>query len=180
MKNPLNAFVLMMILALIGLMILPFCSCNIEKRHQRQFQKAINKYGQKESVKFITDAYPEYFINEKPVVKDTIINKAVNIDTSATLEALHDTITIYKDKVTVKEIYRNGVVYTSVKVKGDTVIKYLPCPETKVPNTAKINSGFKPDMKTGWTWQWVIVGLCAAMLIVGAYKFAMFYKSHVI
>jgi hypothetical protein len=180
MKNPYSAFLISFIIILLAFLAFCMGGCNLEKMHNRQFQRAINKYGQKESVKFITDAYPEYFVAAKTSVIDTITNKGVNFDTTTTLEALHDTITIFKDKVIVKEVYRNGVVYTSVKVKGDTIIKYLPCPEVKVPDIAKINSGFKPVIKTGWTWQWMVIGFSIAILLLAAYKFAMFYKSHVI
>jgi hypothetical protein len=178
MKNPLNSLIATVVVLLF--IWLAFSSCNLEKMHNRQFQTAVNKYGQKESVKFITDAYPEYFVTGKSMVKDTITNKGVSFDTTTTLEALHDTITIYKDKVTVREVFRNGGIYTSIKSKADTFYKIVPCPGTITPNTAKINSGFKPDMSSGWTWQWAIVGFCISLVLFAAYKFLMFYKSHVI
>lgn len=113
-------------------------ACNSSKRATRQFSKAVNKFGQKESANYVIANYPEYF---KTIAKiDTIFS----VDTIYVAEKdgvvtdpviMHDTIYIKtKDfsaninKTTGKGTY---------KIPADTIVKHdtipfmvkVPCPD---------------------------------------------------
>jgi len=125
--------VLIIISILLTLVVLG--ACNTTKRANKQFSKAVNKYGQKEAANYIVSNYPEYF--KTITKKDTIFN----VDTTFIAEKdgvivdpiiIHDSIFIkVKDfSATINKNTGKG----TYKIPADTIIKYDTIPvEVKVP-----------------------------------------------
>lgn len=132
--------------------------CSAEKK----FQKAVNKFGQKESVKFITEKYPEYFITKRDTVRDTVIVKEIKADTLLIFRT--DTITYTKDKIVIRLI-RTGKdsINLNVKVPGDTIYIVKPCPEQKLPDTDKLKTVAPPK----WSWAFPI---CFILFLIILWK----------
>jgi hypothetical protein len=139
MKLPSYKRVIIVIYILLTLVALG--ACNGSKRATRKFEKAVNKFGQKEAANYVISNYPEYF---KTITKaDTVFS----VDTIYIAEKdgvitdpiiMHDTIYIKtKDfsaninKTTGKGTY---------KIPADTIIKHdtipfivkVPCPDADV------------------------------------------------
>jgi hypothetical protein len=136
MKLPSYKRVIIVIYILLTLVALG--ACNGSKRATRKFEKAVNKFGQKEAANYVISNYPEYF---KTVAKtDTIFS----VDTIYIAEKdgvitdpiiLHDTIYIKtKDfsaninKTTGKGTYK---IPADTIVEHDTIpfIVKVPCPD---------------------------------------------------
>ena len=130
--TPYKRFIIVMYILL---SLVALAACNTTKRANKQFSKAVNKFGQKEAAAFIISNYPEYF--KTITKKDTIFN----IDTTFIAEKdgvivdpviIHDSIFIkVKDfSATINKNTGKG----TYKIPADTIIKYDTIPvEIKVP-----------------------------------------------
>lgn len=99
------------------LIVLSFFGCSPEAK----FQKAINNFGQKESAKYITEHYPEYFVNKADTVRDTVRIKTIHTDTIISIKNTTDTIKIIKDKLKIQMYIRHDSIFVSGECKGDTI-----------------------------------------------------------
>lgn len=144
------------------LFILLLTSCSAEK----QFQKAVNKFGQKESAKYIISHYPEYFISQRDTIKDTLIIKETKVDTAFDVVNLHDTVTVIKDRIILKQIVKDGKLYQNLTSKPDTIIRYIPCPEQKKPDVSKLN-----NIDHVWAYTVLPIMSLLLLLVVGAFLF---------
>lgn len=119
-----SAYKRVLIVISILLTLISLSACNTTKRANKQFSKAVNKYGQKEAANFIVSNYPEYF--KTITKKDTIFH----VDTTFVAEKdgvivdpiiIHDTIFI-KTKDFSANINKNtgkGIY----KIPADTIIQ---------------------------------------------------------
>jgi hypothetical protein len=152
MKLPSYKRVIIVIYILLTLVALG--ACNGSKRATRKFEKAVNKFGQKEAANYVISNYPEYF---KTVTKtDTVFS----VDTIYIAEKdgvitdpiiMHDTIYIKtKDfsaninKTTGKGTYK---IPADTIVRHDTIIKNIsiPCPDFDI---LKLNLSKELELKT--------------------------------
>jgi hypothetical protein len=135
---------LIRILTVLGIFaLLALTSCNTEKK----LAKAINKHGQKESVTYVVEKYPEYFKDfivrdtVQVTVRDTIKIEKTVLDTTFTMaedgtlvaenEHLKFELTKLGDKYKAvltgkpKEIIKEKIVNVPVEVDK-------PCPDTEI------------------------------------------------
>ncbi len=154
MKNLNSALLLLVVLSIFG------CSPDAK------FQKAVNIYGQKESVKFITEKYPEYFLHKRDTVRDTVIIKEAKIDSGFSLLNLRDTIFIQKDRLVLKAYMKHDSVFINAKCKTDTIYKLVQCPEYLTPDSSKIDSGLQAKLETAFK-----IGL---LILFGLFIFVLF------
>jgi len=134
------------LLITIGIMIalILISSCNATK----QFQKAVNKYGQKEAVNYIITHYPEYFVPK--TVHDTAIVQVpiyepgdtlnLNFDCDSIIQSLQDgTVVAFEEndrlKLEIEKLGKKLKVKSILKPKTimvhDTIIvtTKVPCPD---------------------------------------------------
>lgn len=110
----------------IMLLIISVSSCNPTKR----FQKAINKFGQKESANYIITHYPEYFTS-KTIHDTTIVEIPVIVPS--------DTLNVGFDCDSLVQALQDGTVV----VLGEN--KKLKLEVEKLGKKLKIKSTLKPD-----------------------------------
>ena len=132
-------------------------SCNATKRAEKKFQKAINKFGQKESANYIVTKYPEYFKNQ--VVHDTTIVKIpvvipgdtlnVGFNCDSLIEALQDgtTVALGENKKLKLEVEKLGKrLKIKSTLKPDTIVVHdtipisvqIPCPDIDMLSTKDV------------------------------------------
>lgn len=166
-------------------------SCNATKRAEKKFQKAINKFGQKESANYIIKKYPEYFttntIHDTTVVEIPVIipgdtlNIGFNCD--SLVQSLQDgtTVALGENKKLKLEIEKLG---KRLKIKStlkpdtltihDTVIvtKQVPCPD--MDNLATHDSSILKEELKHKKSQITNLYLIIALLIAGFIGFEYF------
>jgi uncharacterized protein YceK len=142
-----DRFIYIAIFALLLTIALSGCSS------KRKLQRAINKHGQKESIAYIFDKYPEYFKQDSIIIHDTIkyVVKESFVDTFFTF--LSDTVIIENNRVITKLIKSDIGYSLSSTCKEDTVYIPIavPCPPLTCPDiTVTENKAFWYDIVVRW------------------------------
>jgi hypothetical protein len=122
----------------IALILLVLTSCSTEKK----LQKAINKHGQKESVGYIVNKYPEYFTSFSTVdtvtIKDTVLIPTSELDTLFIIDEQDGTYVAENEALKLEVIKLNDKLKVKGTVKPKTitiekevpVIVNKPCPDS--------------------------------------------------
>lgn len=113
--TPYKRFIIVMYILL---SIVALAACNTTKRANKQFSKAVNKFGQKEAANFIVANYPEYF--KTITKKDTVFH----VDTTFIAE---------KDGVIVDPIIIHDSIFIKVKDFSATINKNTGKGTYKIP-----------------------------------------------
>ena len=69
----------------------------------------------------LTQKYPQLLKKDTVVYRDTLLNTEVRTDTSFIDKELTDTITITKDKLTIKYFKKDSLIYIEGKCEEDTI-----------------------------------------------------------
>lgn len=126
------------------ILLIALTSCNTEKR----LQKAINKHGQKESVTYVVEEYPEYFKNfivkdtVQVTLRDTVKIEATTLDTLfiiddqdgtyvAENDALKLQITKLNNQLSAKVLGKPKEIIVEKKVEVPVEVD-RPCPDTEI------------------------------------------------
>lgn len=137
---------------ILGLIILTSCST------EKKLQKAINKYGQKESVEYIVKKYPEYFNNYlvkdtvDVIIHDTIITQEIKLDTvfvfnedgtyTAENESLKLELTKLNNKLKAKVNVKPKEIIIEKKVEVPIQVE-KPCPDLELFKSSVIALNYK-------------------------------------
>jgi hypothetical protein len=147
------------VLIVLGILLFLIClgSCNATKRAEKKFQKAINKFGQKESANYIITKYPEYFktktIHDTTIVKIPVIipgdtlNVGFNCD--SLVQSLQDgtTVALGENKKLKLEVEKLGKrLKIKSTLKPDTIVVHdtipvtvqVPCPDIDMLSTKDV------------------------------------------
>lgn len=108
------------VLVVIGILLslLALSGCNATKKANKKFQKAVNKFGQKEAANFIVSNYPEYF--KTITKKDTLFH----VDTVYITE---------KDGVIVDPVILRDTIYIKTKDFSANISKTTGKGTYKIP-----------------------------------------------
>jgi len=136
---------LIRILTVLGIFaLLALTSCNTEKK----LAKAINKHGQKESVTYVVEKYPEYFKDfivrdtVEVMLRDTITIEATTLDTLFIIDDQDGTYVAENEALKLQIQMLNGKLKAKVTGKPKEIIveKLVevpvevdkPCPDTEI------------------------------------------------
>lgn len=84
--------------------------------------------GAERKIKRLTEQFPELL--QKDTIRDTtlVVVPEVYTDTILSLDSIRDTVTITKDRLQIRTVYKDNKIYIEGKCKTDTieVIKEIP------------------------------------------------------
>ena len=110
----------------------------------------------------LTEKFPELLKNDTIVFHDTIQIESVQVDTSFVEDPFvdQDTIIVIKDKVTIKYIRKDSMIYLSGECEGDTI--YIE-KEIPVDNVVVRERTFAEKAKE---WTYLLFAVAALLLVV--------------
>lgn len=87
--------------------------------------------------------HPELVKSDTTYISDTTVINKIRVDTAFKNEISRDTITITKERLTIKYFNRGDTIFWSSKVEADSIIKEIPV----IVNTV---STVKESLKVKW------------------------------
>lgn len=84
--------------------------------------------------------HPELVKSDTTYISDTTVINQIRVDTAFKNEISRDTITITKERLTIKYFNRGDTIFWSSKVEADTIIKLIP---VKVDTVSPAKETFK-------------------------------------
>ncbi len=152
-----NKLVKNKIITILLLFVLSGC-CALKspvKRYECQKQKASEK------IYVLTKKFPELLQPTDTIrLSDTIFLNNVSVDTSFVLGQVNDTIIVERDKIKIKYVRRDSLIYLTGECDADTVFITREIPIQQVVAE-------KPPF---WTtikdWAWIAIGLLVGFLVI--------------
>ena len=152
-----NKLVKNKIITILLLFVLSGC-CALKSpvnRYECQKQKASEK------IYVLTKKFPELLQPTDTIrLSDTIFLNNVSVDTSFVFGNVNDTIIVERDKIKIKYVRRDSVIYLTGECEADTVFITHEVP------IKQIIAEKPPFWNKFKDWAWIVIGLLVGFLIV--------------